>query len=320
MKCSPQTIRPLISAQGYVLSRLPWLWATFAGAMALPLLLPLLSGGVLGWVADLAIHWQWQYAALALLSALIYLVLRRSRLAASMLLATMALAGLNFAWLSLGRLDEGRSDRDVMVASFNLNLENSQASGLEDWVAANRPDVLALFEVAPEHAALLERLQKTLPHIVKQAQGDQFGLAILSRSALHGAQLKDHKGSTPFIDASMNTRGTSVLLRAIHPMPPLSPADQQVRDELILEAARGQDGPLLIMGDFNASPWSLSMRSLHAKGMARATTLEPTHTLYGGLPIDHILASAAHWRVTAAGVAGAFGSDHKLVWAKLARK
>lgn len=303
--------------KGYLTSRLPWIWLASACGLALPIVAPLLAESTLAWVADLAIHWQWQYTALALSISLIHLAMQRSLLALVMVITTLVMTTLNFGPLSLGRISSVNREPSLSVASFNLNLDNHQAPGLDNWVASEGPDVLALFEVTPQHAPLIERLKGSLRYVIKQQQDDQFGVAVLSRIPFDGAQVKTHKGSNPYIEAKIKIHGTPVLLRAIHPMPPISESDRAKRDELISAVAQRGYEPLLILGDFNASPWTLAMRELSNKGIKRATSLQPTHTLYGGLPIDHILATEAHWQVVSAGTGGDFGSDHRLVWASL---
>lgn len=307
----------LSKAKAYLASRLPWVWGTSACGLALPIFAPLVTEPTLAWLADLAIHWQWQYAAIGVLISVIYLAIQRSRLGAAMLFATAAMVALNFGPLSLGRIDQANDDQSLVVASFNLNLDNHHAIGLEDWVKSGQPDVLALFELTPLHAQLVERLRKSFPHALIQPQDDQFGVAVLSKLPLEGAQIKRHLESTQFIEARITAHGKPVMVRAIHPMPPLSAPDRATRDALIKAVATRGDEPLVIAGDFNASPWAPVMRQLAAGGVKRATTFEPTHTLYGGLPIDHILASEADWAVAEAGVAGNFGSDHRLTWARL---
>ncbi len=114
-------------------------------------------------------------------------------------------------------------------------------------------------------------------------------------------------------------RITGKLIRviAIHPMPPISSADKVARDALLVRVTQKDSEPTLIVGDFNASPWALGMRDLNRTGFKRASGMMPTQSLFGGLPIDHILASESHWRTAQAGVAGSFGSDHSVVWGKL---
>lgn len=306
--------------QGYLASRLPWMWAAAATGLALPSLGHLAWSDALIWLVDLGIHWQWQFALLGMSLAALYLVMTRTRLAGAMLLVTAVATALNFGPLSLGRLDHGGAGPGLLVASFNVHFDNPASPGLEAWVQAEQPDLLALFEVTSRHAPLLARLKALYPYEITQLQDDPFGVALFSRRPLSDATVTRHQGSTPYVAATFGTGREQTLVRAIHPMPPISSADRAMRDALIHAVSRTQGVPTIIAGDFNASPWTLAMRQLADQGVKRATTLMPTHTLYGGLPIDHILATEAHWHVADAGVAGAFGSDHRLVWAKLFRR
>ena len=83
------------------------------------------------------------------------------------------------------------------------------------------------------------------------------------------------------------------------------------------------DGPLVLAGDLNTSPWSNAFRKLRAvAGLAPASTLMPTWPAWPvALPqvaLDHIFVSP-ELAVAAAGTGPAVGSDHLPVWAQLER-
>jgi endonuclease/exonuclease/phosphatase (EEP) superfamily protein YafD len=128
-------------------------------------------------------------------------------------------------------------------------------------------------------------------------------------------------GGTPHFNAVLATpAGGAFQLTVVHPMPPISPTDRQARDDLFAQLGAAPPGSAVarvMMGDFNTTPWSAGLRRLHSAGWARASGLVPTYSLLRSLPIDHILATRAHWRVAAAGVGPWLGSDHKPVWAVL---
>lgn len=115
-------------AKAYFAARLPWVWAAAGGGLSLPIVAPMVTEATLAWIVDLAVHWQWQYAVAALASSLIYLALRRSRWAVAMVATSVALAALNFGLLNLDRIEPSKGEQGLMVASFNLNLDNQQGS------------------------------------------------------------------------------------------------------------------------------------------------------------------------------------------------
>jgi endonuclease/exonuclease/phosphatase (EEP) superfamily protein YafD len=79
--------------------------------------------------------------------------------------------------------------------------------------------------------------------------------------------------------------------------------------------------PVVMAGDFNATPWSAGWSVVQQAGLSRATPLRPTWPAHAGIPalipIDHIAASA-HWVVRNSRRGPAIGSDHFPVEAVLA--
>ena len=188
-----------------------------------------------------------------------------------------------------------------------------------DWASAEQPDVLALVEVTPDMQPLLARLAARYPHTALHARADPFGLAVFSRHPLQGAQLHDDGRLPPRWRATVKALGAPFTLTVVHPMPPISAADRAERDALFDALAQqpASTRAQVIMGDFNSTPWSAGLRRVGDAGWARATTLQPTFALGRSLPLDHILATRAHWRVADAGMGPWLGSDHRPVWALL---
>jgi hypothetical protein len=91
----------------------------------------------------------------------------------------------------------------------------------------------------------------------------------------------------------------------------------------LAQLVRHIDGPLVLAGDLNTSPWSNAFRKLRATtGLAPASILMPTWPAWPlALPqvaLDHILVSG-ELAVAAAGTGPAVGSDHLPVWAQIDR-
>ena len=108
---------------------------------------------------------------------------------------------------------------------------------------------------------------------------------------------------------------------ALHASVPLSPTWRAARDSMfedIARFARRTCHPLIVAGDFNATPWNRSMRRLvresplrHAPGFWRPTWSNHV-PLWMGIPIDHVLA-ATDCRVVDRRVGPDIGSDHRPV-------
>ncbi|MCC5613149.1 endonuclease/exonuclease/phosphatase family protein [Nostoc sp. CHAB 5834] len=167
---------------------------------------------------------------------------------------------------------------------------------------------------------LFERLQPLYPHSAVNARFDPFGIAVFSKRPLDTPQFRNPKVGTPYFTATVRLQDNrAVSLGVVHPFPPLTAEDYGNREFQISEAARSllRGNPRILMGDFNATPWSASLRKLEYKGWRRASSLLPTQSLLGGLPLDHVLVSH-DWSQVNTSVGPALGSDHRPVTAKLA--
>ena len=308
----------------WAVNRLPWLAGAAVLGASLPLWQAWVPTGIGRWLADLAVHWQWPYALIGVGSAALWLALRARGErggAAAKLAAALVLAALNLSWTPLPRLPraEAAAAVPIKLASFNVHLDNRAFDAIADWASAEQPDVLALVEVTPDMQPLLARLAARYPHTALHARADPFGLAVFSRHPLQGAQLHDDGRLPPRWRATVKAPGAPFTLTVVHPMPPISAADRAERDALFDALAQqpASTRAQVIMGDFNSTPWSAGLRRVGDAGWARATTLQPTFALGRSLPLDHILATRAHWRVADAGMGPWLGSDHRPVWALL---
>ncbi len=138
-------------------------------------------------------------------------------------------------------------------------------------------------------------------------------------------------GSAPSFGAGANavrakrleSGASAIEVVATHPAPPITPHYLTRRDELIRTAVTVADntpGPVLLIGDFNATPWSDVMAQIGRRGLNLVDcgapftpTWSPLYTSplgrYIGLPIDSAYVSEG---VTAACRVGPdVGSDHR---------
>lgn len=278
---------------------------------------------LMAWLLDLAVHWQWQYAVLASLSATGWFVMRPRLAQAGAVLVTGAVLGLVGFVLPLDSapaMQAPAKERSLQVTSFNVHLENNRLAEVEAWLTRTDSDVVALLEVTPEMAPLLAHLKLRYPHAWVEPRVDAFGVAVFSRWPVQAGQVHMPARGTPFFTGTLLWQDRQpVALAALHPMPPVTSEDLATRDWQIAQVAQAlpRELPRVLMGDFNATPWSQGLRQLEGLGWARASGLQPTHSLWGGLPIDHILVSA-QWATVSSSLGPSLGSDHKPVTARLA--
>lgn len=286
--------------------------------LALPLLnrLQPTTPGILGWLLDLAAHWQWWYAA-AWLALCLFCAARDRRF---LLLAPLAASPLFTAARMLPMSGDGMGDAFVVVAA-NVNLANRDPAPLAAWLRAQPADVVMLTELTPRYAdALATTLADVYPHRAFAPEDSPFGIGLLSRHPLRDVARRDSAHGIPALGAEIDTAGGRVRIVAVHPMPPMASHWHDERDRLLRSLAiDARDTPTVVAGDLNATPWSTALIGAAHAGLFRATGSAPTWPRrHVGIPIDHVLANA-HWRRGETARGPDIGSDHLPVRATLHR-
>ncbi len=301
-------------------SRWRW-WAVLFGlgaAMAI--------AGRWWWVFDLSAHFV-PYQALGLLVCSAGLWWRRDRIAAT--LTTVCLAGCltviaPYYWPRPVPILGER----VSLRVCNVFCHNTESERVIALLRESPTDVVVLLEVTFEWAERFQGLRDVYPHMQFQPEAGSFGIGVLSRqpwTQLQHRQFGHRPLPSLIVDFPLEGDRTWQLI-ATHPLPPISSFPAAARDEQLLRVATycaEHDGPIVVAGDLNASPWSHAFRRLCRDGGLRDSSLgfglHPTWPTYGAfsvIPIDHILPSRE------VGVGGRcaermVGSDHRPVRAEL---
>lgn len=294
-----------------------WLLWPCAFALLLPLLnrLQPASPGTLGWLLDLAAHWQWWYAALWLALCLCCALRGRRWLLLAPLAALPLFTAARMLPASSG---EGPS---LVVVAANVNLANRDPAPLAAWLRAQPADVVMLTELTPAYAdGIAKALVDVYPHRAFAPDASAFGIGLLSRHPLARIERRDSVDGIPSLGADIALDGAAVRVVAVHPMPPMAPHWHEERDRLLRMLADGAAAtPMVIAGDLNATPWSTALTGAARGGLFRATGSAPTWPgRHIGIPIDHVLASA-HWRRGEIARGPDIGSDHVPIRATLQR-
>ncbi len=245
--------------------RLAWLLVgllTLAGAALLALrLLPRLQLHSVGpMVSAFAPYGLFSWTLVALL----LLRLKGRRLLVPALLA-LAAAAVHASWLvPFYVADETPSGgRAVTIASVNL------LGGAADPDAVTRAtadaDVVVLMEFDPKtDRALVERgWYERFPHHIGGPAWGTAGTAVLSRFPIRQVDSRP-SGVQIYVTEISPPDGPSFHLVAAHPLNPAGGAVLwRAYGDLVIEAVRHHpDGPLVVIGDFNATPDQFTIRQL----------------------------------------------------------
>ena len=243
------------------------------------------------------------------------------------LLLVPALGALAISGISLWHESPGFSAPPIpgriRVMAYNSWMKNGDLAAMEAEIRRNRPDILGVPEFFANKRPLIGRLRDILPYHADCVDKPHCYLAFFSRwpiRELHAASLWE---GPPYIHATVDAPGGPVEVFVVHTLrfPWLGSQFRQVR--AMARIVRRTKGPLLVMGDFNASPFSVMLRTFEQDtGLRRLTWLPTWPATPLPLPqiaIDHVFVSG-HWRLAAGPWTGrAAGSDHRPVILELQR-
>lgn len=182
------------------------------------------------------------------------------------------------------------------------------------------PDLLLLIESRSEDRAAM-RDDPRWPYQSWQAPRTVGGIGLLSRWPMRAKPVA-LAGATA-IDARIDTPDGALRVIGLHTWSPVGSKRNAANAAQLLELAglvETEPGPLLVLGDLNATPSTPGLRRLHAAGLRPPSGGEvrtwPSWLGPAGIAIDHVLA-----RNLALGGAEAIdlpGSDHHAISARFA--
>ena len=136
----------------------------------------------------------------------------------------------------------------------------------------------------------------------REAARDNFGIALYARAPLEGS-IEELGSTLPSVVARVTVGDARLGILLIHPPPPVnrSALAEQVEElDAVADRARQMAGPVVIMGDFNATPWSRPFRRVVARsGLCDSRSgfgIEasfPAAAAIVRIPIDHVLVSCS---------------------------
>lgn len=181
----------------------------------------------------------------------------------------------------------------LLVVWFNMEHKASALQALESQFEKNYPDLLALAETNRDTAPNpLWGLQHVL-------HDETARIGIWSRWPLEDLRAHPVAGDRDLLDATVVVNGHRLPVVAVHWRLPTQPS-QKVAASALANLTRSRPDAL-VLGDFNATPWSASLRLLESEGQLGRVRLplgaintwaaDPWHLL--GVPIDHVLVKGA---------------------------
>lgn len=174
---------------------------------------------------------------------------------------------------------------------FGLNYDMPRVAAV---IEAEDPDIVALQEYFPEQAGLGELLKARYPYSVRCQGGKRANLGLYSKipferemtesdcpDTAYGAQRTAHITAAFALED-----GSRFTLMTTHMDWPFPIARQRDEFDATEEAIAELSGPLLVVGDFNSTPWSYAMKGFEATtGLRRETRNLLTYPLLFTVPV-----------------------------------
>lgn len=273
------------------------------------------------WVFDLFTHFRAHYVLFALFLLAMALLARRFIAA----VVTMICGAVHAVWLlplflapSVALTDVPGSD--IRLATINMLSTNPTPERVIAVLDQYQPDIVALQEVTPWWPMAPAVVLDAYPYQAPLAWELGRSVTLISRYPIIAHQMWGGGGmNLQFPVISLDIAGRSITVIAVHPPYPGKPEHNRTRQtylDNIAQAVRQLAGPVVVLGDFNATPFSPVLT-----GMADAAGLRNAAEGFGylatwpssmgllGIPIDQVFVSR-EFAVRQAMVGPATGSDH----------
>lgn len=262
---------------------------------------------------------RFHLAAAALVVPLLLLLVGAHWRAIGFLLVIVATAA-HGGWIVYGqlalRVNNFVPTKSFQVLSFNVLANSEQGQNVADYMIGSGASLVAIME-SPGIERSLERLMETFPYRVGCDRSETCDLSLFSRTPLSNATMHLFGPSRRerLITATTTIGGESVTMAALHLSKPYN--DGAAAAELwqashVLEQI---EGPLIVAGDFNGSPWSSDIaRFVRRNGLIPAPSYPATWPVRlgpFGIPIDNMFTRGGLQIETIAATEENFGSNHR---------
>jgi endonuclease/exonuclease/phosphatase family metal-dependent hydrolase len=194
------------------------------------------------------------------------------------------------------------------VASINVYYRNTEHERVVQFLREQKPDVVVLVEITPAWRRGLDSLNSIYTHryfsatpIQRVGPQVERGVLMLSRWPIERADPIDFGDwAEPGIAATLSVRGRPFHVIGVHPCWPIGAGISAERNRefaKIASIARATQAPLVVLGDFNVTPFSphfatlLEDSGLRSAAGSRWVPTWPTFLPLAGIQIDHALIS-----------------------------
>lgn len=277
------------------------------------------------WIFDLFSHFRLQYIFMLLITFFIFLFFRKSSLVALSVVFLMPNA-FEVASVFFGGNKNEDLQQYLKVCSINLSSSSNSYGEVAAFIRSRSPDIVVLLEFDRQWKNGLSAVTEEYRY-KRMIARENVGIAILSKVKVSGMEILylDTTGvPSLLVEVVLDNQRIQVL--AIHPEAPLGEQAFETRNEAfssIIARRQSLSENLMIIGDFNTTPYSIYFRKLlkglnlvdSRKGFGVLATW-PAWLPPARIPIDHCLISKNLF-VRRREVGPMVGSDHLPVYVEV---
>lgn len=276
--------------------------------------------GAYAWWLDVLADFKVQYALAAALLFGAAAVLRRKKEAVLALALLIANGWTVYSYWAIA----GETPVALKIVSFNVNFKNPEIAPALDFLRRENADVVVVVEVNEVWRKAFKRLSDIYPHqlfgpLSQDRRHIPQGIGLLAKRAWRetGVEWSEVSDRAYAVWARFPASSPGLTVAAVHLNNPFfHPAGHQKAEaESLASMVKRFDGPVIVAGDFNMTPFSTRYgRLLKESGLRRATgglnTTWPSLVTPLGLALDHFLVGAKVKRA-AMRVGPRLWSDHR---------
>jgi endonuclease/exonuclease/phosphatase (EEP) superfamily protein YafD len=255
----------------------------------------LLLGFFGAWVQQLDsfAHVRHVMVAAVTIGALCALALRWWRMAAFGVVAVAAALLLSSPHLPFADPPTVGAGKFKLI-QFNVRIHNPREAEAAQWIVSEKPDVVMLQEVLDETHPSFRLLDPIVPYRVRCKSAGFGDVAVYTRFP----EIIQHCGEGDGLAwIQVKVDGTPLTFASLHLHWPW-PFRQWEQLERLRPVFESMPQPVLLAGDFNATPWSAAVKAVEAMTKSKAISGYRTSlrldVLHNGkpwptVPIDHVL-------------------------------
>jgi len=278
------------------------------------------------WIAfDVFAHFTLQFAVMTL-GFLVGIVMPRGKLLAAFIVMVIGIVAIG-AWPHVAsreahvvsKLQPG--ERALKVANFNTLWVNNDADAVRAEIERLDADVITLIEMGPAKRPILAQLKSLYPYQFDCFKVDFCKFAVLSKLPITDTESRGKWAGPPYIRVKLGPEAGGLTVFGVHT---IRFPHSQAQFRHVTEIARVIErtgGPKLVMGDFNATPFSRVLRVFEDSANLTRLTELPSWPSLAGLPqiaIDHIFVSPGIRLLETEQIGEPAGSDHYPVTVRIA--